>query len=73
MIIYVRQKIGLKLFFISWITFIFEFFFSGVDMFSEYIKGINDGLNIISQDDSVSFLLGSMIPKFLCHLSIELA
>jgi len=41
-------------------------------MLSEYIQGVNNGLDVVSQNDSISFLLWSMIPEFLCHLSVEL-
>jgi len=57
MIINIGQQIGLELFFIGWIGFVFKLFFSCVDMLSEYIQGVNNGLNVVSQNDSVSFLL----------------
>lgn len=47
--------------------------FRGVDMLSEYVKGIDDRLYVIPQNYSVSLLFGSVVPKFLCHLSIKLS
>ncbi len=41
-------------------------------MFLEYIKRINNGLNIIPENDGVAILFLSMIPELLGNFSIEL-
>jgi hypothetical protein len=41
-------------------------------MFLEHIERINNGLNIIPKNDSVSILFLSMIPELLGNFSIEL-